>query len=93
MNDQGQSPDEKVVDPQPASAEVMPAEPSVEPQNTEPAAAEGIPEHTPEHKAHRAPRDMFGAQAFLTVVIFSIFVITFIVQAFQIPSGSMENTC
>jgi len=26
------------------------------------------------------------------VVIFSIFVITFIVQAFQIPSGSMENT-
>ena len=26
------------------------------------------------------------------MVIFSIFVITFIVQAFQIPSGSMENT-
>ena len=33
-----------------------------------------------------------GTQAFFTVVIFSIFVITFIVQAFQIPSGSMENT-
>ncbi len=40
----------------------------------------------------RAPNDLFGIQAFFTVVIFSIFVITFIVQAFQIPSGSMENT-
>ena len=43
------------------------------------------------HKAHRPP-DLLGTQAFFTVVIFSIFVITFIVQAFQIPSGSMENT-
>jgi len=46
----------------------------------------------PEHKGHREPRDLFGIQAFFTVVIFSIYVITFIVQAFQIPSGSMENT-
>lgn len=38
------------------------------------------------------PRDLFGTQTFFTVVIYSIFVITFIVQAFQIPSGSMENT-
>jgi len=91
MSDQEQSP-EKVVDPQPAPAEVVPMQPSAETQSAEPAAAEGIPEHKPEHRAHRAPRDMFGVQAFLTVVIFSIFVITFIVQAFQIPSGSMENT-
>ena len=96
MSDHDQSPDEKVVESQPAPVEV-PAEPSAEPQSTglqstETTAAEGIPEHKPEHKAHREPRDMFGAQAFLTVVIFSIFVITFIVQAFQIPSGSMENT-
>ncbi len=96
MSDQDQSP-EKVVESQPAPVEVVPAEPSAELQSTglqstETTAAEGIPEHKPEHKAHRAPRDMFGAQAFLTVVIFSIFVITFIVQAFQIPSGSMENT-
>jgi signal peptidase I len=35
---------------------------------------------------------MFGIQSFFTVVVFSIFVITFVVQAFQIPSGSMENT-
>ena len=40
----------------------------------------------------RAQHGLFGYQAFFTVVIFSIFVITFIVQAFQIPSGSMENT-
>ena len=39
-----------------------------------------------------AERSLFGIQSFFTVVIFSIFVITFIVQAFQIPSGSMENT-
>ncbi|HMC29846.1 MAG TPA: signal peptidase I [Candidatus Angelobacter sp.] len=41
---------------------------------------------------HGHQRSLFGIQAFFTVVIFSIFVITFIVQAFQIPSGSMENT-
>jgi signal peptidase I len=41
---------------------------------------------------HARRRDAFGIQSFLTVVIFSIFVITFVVQAFQIPSGSMENT-
>jgi signal peptidase I len=35
-------------------------------------------------------QDLFGI--LFTVVIFAIFVITFIVQAFQIPSGSMENT-
>jgi signal peptidase I len=93
MSDQGQSP-EKVVESQPARVEVVLAEQSAETQraelqNTESQTAATV---TREHKAHRAPRDMFGAQAFLTVVIFSIFVITFIVQAFQIPSGSMENT-
>jgi signal peptidase I len=34
----------------------------------------------------------FSLQSFFTVVIFSIFVITFVVQAFQIPTSSMENT-
>jgi signal peptidase I len=59
------------------------------------AAAEAPPvaEATPDTRAHvHARRDLFGIQTFFTVVIFSIFVITFIVQAFQIPSGSMENT-
>ncbi len=40
----------------------------------------------------RESRGLFGIQAFFTVVIYSIFVITFVVQAFQIPSSSMENT-
>jgi signal peptidase I len=31
-------------------------------------------------------------QLLLTTVVIAIFVITFIVQAFQIPSESMENT-
>lgn len=33
-----------------------------------------------------------SAQSLLTTVVIAIFVITFIVQAFQIPSESMENT-
>lgn len=33
-----------------------------------------------------------AAQALLTTVIIAIFVVTFVVQAFQIPSPSMENT-
>jgi signal peptidase I len=43
-------------------------------------------------RPHTYPSNLFGVQSFFTVVILSIFVITFIVQAFQVPSGSMENT-
>src|SRR5690348_18005915 len=46
----------------------------------------------PQPADHAHERGLFGIQAFFTVVIFSVYVITFIVQAFQIPSGSMENT-
>jgi signal peptidase I len=50
-------------------------------------------EATPPTAPMREPqRGLFSIQAFFTVVIFSIFVITFVVQAFQIPSSSMENT-
>jgi signal peptidase I len=62
----------------------LPPEPSVE---ETPAAAEA-----PRRQYYEQKHGLFGIQAFFTVVIFSIFVITFIVQAFQIPSGSMENT-
>jgi signal peptidase I len=94
MSDQDQTPEEKALELKPAPVEVMPAQPdseiqTAELQGTKPQIAA---EATPAHKAHRVPGDMFGLQAFFTVVIFSIFVITFIVQAFQIPSGSMENT-
>jgi signal peptidase I len=89
MSDQDQAPEEKVLASQPASEDVVPAQPGAEVQSAQPPAATDT---IPERKAHREPRDMFGVQAFFTVVIFSVFVITFIVQAFQIPSGSMENT-
>ncbi|MGZ4895887.1 MAG: signal peptidase I [Candidatus Angelobacter sp.] len=94
MNDQDQSPEDNVLASQPAPVEVVPAQPSAEPRGAElqSAGPQTAAEATPEHKAHREPKDMLGVQAFFTVVIFSIFVITFIVQAFQIPSGSMENT-
>ena len=81
MSNQNEIPDEEANASAPA-VEVAPQPPAAEP--TTPAAHEG---------AHESgPKDHFGTQTFFTVVIFSIFVITFIVQAFQIPSGSMENT-
>ena len=86
MNDQDQTPAHEVLSSQPAPPSIEPAEP---PTAADQPAAEPAPD-TSVH--HAAPRDLFGTQAFFTVVIFSIFVITFIVQAFQIPSGSMENT-
>jgi len=86
MNDQDQTPADEVLSSQPAPPAIEPAEP---PTAAEQPAAEPAPDKSVHHAA---PRDLFGTQAFFTVVIFSIFVITFIVQAFQIPSGSMENT-
>ena len=81
MSDQEQIPAEQVSVSQPAIGGV---ESLAAPEAAAPAADHGA--HVPEQKDH------FGVQTFFTVVIFSIFVITFIVQAFQIPSGSMENT-
>ncbi|HEY7405113.1 MAG TPA: signal peptidase I [Candidatus Angelobacter sp.] len=86
-----------------SEAEQNAAEPSVLPEG-ELAAALGIePEPVaetaqlqaqsePHARPMRESRGLFGIQALFTVVIYSIFVITFIVQAFQIPSSSMENT-
>jgi signal peptidase I len=87
MNDQEQNPVEANPAPQPAQV-------AIEPAVTETAEAAPVnTEPTPDTTTHQAPaRGLFGTQAFFTVVIFSIFVITFVVQAFQIPSGSMENT-
>jgi signal peptidase I len=96
MNDQDQNPKGKAIvpEPAPASVEAVSLQPSADPPTVDPvgASAQIAPQSAPQHAAHREPRDLFGIQAFFTVVIFSIFVITFIVQAFQIPSGSMENT-
>lgn len=83
MNDQNQ-PVEQAPVAQPAlSVDETPQVPDTA-TTVEPAASES----RPKAESH----DLFGIQTFFTVVIFSIFVITFIVQAFQIPSGSMENT-
>ena len=96
MNDQGQNSEEKVTaaEPAPALVEAVSSQPSMDTSTVESAgaSAQAAPQAVPQHPGHREPKDLFGIQAFFTVVIFSIFVITFIVQAFQIPSGSMENT-
>jgi len=106
MNDKDQNPEEEVPSAEPAPVEgesLQPSAATLETANGFPAHQPALPtgeeilppdapQATPEHKRHQEPKDFFGVQAFLTVVIFSIYVITFIVQAFQIPSGSMENT-
>jgi signal peptidase I len=94
MSDRDQNPAEEALAAVPPQVEAPPAQVAAEPQTVEPDVAlpESSPPAAPEHKGHREPKDLFGIQAFFTVVIFSIYVITFIVQAFQIPSGSMENT-
>jgi signal peptidase I len=66
-----------------------------------PIAPPDVPSRAPEAPA-RAPRvrvvtsfgtDLIGSlESLLGTVVIAIFVITFIVQAFQIPSESMENT-
>jgi signal peptidase I len=87
MNDHDQIREEEIPTAQPAPAEVAAEQVRAE----SPAAEDATPAPEP-RLVLPARRDLFGIQTFFTVVIFSIFVITFIVQAFQIPSGSMENT-
>ena len=91
MKDQDQTPAEQRFVPQDVAAGApVAAGPGDAARSAQDAAAgQSLPRQSPHQSA---PRDLFGTQTFFTVVIFSIFVITFIVQAFQIPSGSMENT-
>jgi signal peptidase I len=71
---------------------------SVESMNSpadQPLADEPIVQHPPVAHPHRwAPDSGVSAslQSLLGTVVIAVFVITFIVQAFQIPSPSMENT-
>ncbi|HEX7286662.1 MAG TPA: signal peptidase I [Candidatus Angelobacter sp.] len=70
----------------------VPAEAGVEEQT-----ANTLPDNTasPEETAAAAdagPRGLTGLASFLQVVVIVIFVVTFVVQAFQVPTGSMENT-
>src|SRR5579864_691126 len=102
MSDNDQNPEEKAVASEPAPVGDVSLQPGVEifqtddglaaPRPAPQTTSQTTPQADPGHHGHRDPKDLLGIQAFFTVVIFSIFVITFIVQAFQIPSGSMENT-
>jgi signal peptidase I len=99
MNDQDPIREEQTLAAQAVPADAVPEQTSAESPamaeqaSTESPSATDEATQSPEPRAHvAAPRALFGIQTFFTVVIFSIFVITFIVQAFQIPSGSMENT-
>ena len=93
MNDQDPIREETALAAQAVPADAAQSDAVQEQMSAEsPSAAKEATQPT-EPKAHLpARRDSFGIQTIFTIVIFSIFVITFIVQAFQIPSGSMENT-
>jgi len=86
MNDHDQIREEEIPAAQAAPAATVPEQASAESSSAAECAAPA-PEPRPILPARQ---DLFGI--IFTVVIFSIFVTTFIVQAFQIPSGSMENT-
>jgi signal peptidase I len=72
---------------------IAPLPPPIESPNLPPP-----PPGTPTAASHRQVVTTFGSdligslQSLMGTVVIAIFVITFIVQAFQIPSESMENT-
>jgi signal peptidase I len=84
MNENEQSGIEQAPGPQTETAGAQPGE--------APPEAPAVSEEQPQPAASYGRHSGLGIQSFFTVVIYSIFVITFVVQAFQIPSGSMENT-
>src|SRR6476646_4762030 len=91
MSDQDHTRPEEALAALPAQVEGVPAEPKERQTVESPDAGPQVAVNGSKHKAHQHP-DLLGTQAFFTVVIFSIFVITFIVHAFQIPFVSMVNT-
>ncbi len=67
------------------------------PEQPTPAPVEAAPELKPTHVRVRYANEtdsgwMGTIQSLIATVIIAVFVITFIVQAFQIPSESMQNT-
>src|ERR1017187_2569791 len=51
-----------------------------------------VPVAAPKGKAHADSSGMNSLQSLATTIVIAVFVITFVVQAFQIPSESMEKT-
>ena len=56
------------------------------------AASQPAPVATPTGKAHADASGMNSLQSLATTIVIAVFVISFVVQAFQIPSESMEKT-
>ena len=73
----------------PAQADPTPVTPAPETESPAP-----IPEAAPPRQnVNSFGNDLIGSlQSLMGTIVIAIFVITFIVQAFQIPSESMENT-
>ena len=83
------------------TAENQPEPPASAPAAVEGNLAEAAPAEVPRQPtaAHRQPTEPLrpaehgqGFLALLSVIVIALFVITFVVQAFQIPSESMEKT-
>jgi len=72
----------------------MPSERAVGTAEAMPPVATPVPAIVPDQRATTSfATDLIGSmQSLMGTVVIAIFVITFIVQAFQIPSESMENT-
>ena len=56
------------------------------------AAPEAAPQPGPTRHTHALQLGLTSAQSLVVTIVIAIFVITFIVQAFEIPSESMEDT-
>lgn len=75
---------EQVVEPSQTTTAEQQAEPAV------PEAQRAVTQEPVEQASHRSGETLI--QSMLSIIVIVLFVITFIVQAFQIPSESMEKT-
>src|SRR5512135_3753000 len=52
----------------------------------------GLPEHASEKPGSDAPRALEYVKVIVVTVLVALFLKTFVVEAYRIPTGSMENT-
>jgi signal peptidase I len=86
--------DEVVADVLPATSPAALPNTSLGTSLDSPTVTAGVPAGSPQKRAEvSVSSDVIGSlQSLMGTVVIAIFVITFVVQAFQIPSESMENT-
>jgi signal peptidase I len=65
---------------------------SVEERHTPPTSGNPDASRTPDHLHHGKAGILHSIQSLLVIMVIAIFIITFCVQPFRIPSGSMEPT-